>query len=94
MLGLDFTLTSQHFNYAEACAENNIPLIVLDRPNPNGDYIDGPILDLKHKSFVGMHPVPIVHGMTIGEYAKMINGESWLAKELQCDLSIIKITNY
>ena len=78
----------------EACAENNIPLIVLDRPNPNGDYIDGPILDLKHKSFVGMHPVPIVHGMTIGEYAKMINGESWLAKELQCDLSIIKIKNY
>ena len=62
----------------EACAENSIPLILLDRPNPNGFYVDGPILNPKFKSFVGMHKVPVVHGMTIGEYAKMINGESWL----------------
>ena len=89
-----YTYISTLHYIMEACAENNIPLIILDRPNPNGDYIDGPILDLKHKSFVGMHPVPIVHGMTIGEYGKMINGESWLADELQCDLSVIKITNY
>ena len=89
-----YTYISTLHYIMEACAENNIPLIILDRPNPNGDYIDGPILDLKHKSFVGMHPVPIVHGMTIGEYGKMINGESWLADGLQCDLSVIKITNY
>ncbi len=59
----------------EACARNNIPLLVLDRPNPNGSYIDGPVLENENKSFVGMHPVPIVYGMTIGEYALMINGE-------------------
>ena len=67
-------ISSLHY-VMEACAENNVQLIVLDRPNPNGFYVDGPILDLKFRSFVGMHPVPVVHGMTIGEYAKMINGE-------------------
>ena len=72
----------------EACAENNIPLIILDRPNPNGDYIDGPILDLKYQSFVGMHPVPVVHGLTIAEYAKMINGENWLANNLKTDIHL------
>jgi uncharacterized protein YbbC (DUF1343 family) len=86
-------ISSLHY-IMEACAEQKIPLIILDRPNPNGDYIDGPILDLKYKSFVGMHPVPIVHGMTVGEYAKMINGELWLSDELHCDLTVIRVINY
>jgi len=78
----------------KACAQNNIPLILLDRPNPNIHYVDGPILESENKSFVGMHNVPIVYGMTIGEYANMINGESWLGNDLKCDLKIIKIKNY
>ena len=78
----------------EACAENGIPLIVLDRPNPNGFYVDGPVLDTDFSSFVGLHPVPIVYGMTIGEYAGMINGENWLKNNLQCDLTIIPLTAY
>ncbi len=78
----------------EACAEANIPVIVLDRPNPNGHYIDGPILQEKYQSFVGMHPVPVVYGMTIGEYAQMINGEKWLEKDMKCDLTIIQLKNY
>jgi uncharacterized protein YbbC (DUF1343 family) len=78
----------------EACAEMNIPLIVLDRPNPNAHYVDGPILSSEHKSFVGMHPVPIVYGMTIGEYAKMINQERWLNQGISCDLKIIPNQNY
>ena len=75
----------------EACAENNIPLIVLDRPNPNIQYVDGPILESTYKSFVGMHPVPIVYGMTIGEYAQMINGEGWLNNKIKVELKIIPI---
>ncbi|MCA0132843.1 exo-beta-N-acetylmuramidase NamZ family protein [Winogradskyella alexanderae] len=86
-------ISSLHY-VMEACAEKNIPVIILDRPNPNGHYIDGPILEMKHKSFVGMHPVPVVHGMTIGEYAKMINGEGWLENNIQCGLEIIPIKNY
>jgi uncharacterized protein YbbC (DUF1343 family) len=78
----------------EACAENNVKCIVLDRPNPNGFYIDGNILDTAYSSFVGMHPVTIVHGMTIGEYGSMINGEGWLKNGLKCDLEVIKCTNY
>ena len=78
----------------EACAENNIPLIVLDRPNPNGYYIDGPVLKPEYTSFVGMHPVPVVYGMTIGEYATMVNGEKWLKDGKQCKLTIIKCDNY
>lgn len=78
----------------EACAENNIPLIVLDRPNPNGFYVDGPILEDKNKSFVGMHNVPIVYGMTIGEYALMVNGEGWLDKAKKCELTIVPMANY
>ena len=78
----------------EACAENNIQLLLLDRPNPNGYYIDGPILQEKNKSFVGLNPIPIVHGMTLGELALMINGELWLKDSLQCDLKIIKVNNY
>ena len=79
----------------EACAENALPLMVLDRPNPNGSYIDGPVLDTsKFKSFVGMHPVPIVYGMTIGEYANMINGEKWLSNQLKCNLTVIPVAAY
>ena len=70
-----YTFTSTLHYVMETCAALNIPVLVLDRPNPNSHYIDGPILELEHKSFVGMHPVPVTHGMTIGEYARMINGE-------------------
>lgn len=78
----------------EACAENKKPLIVLDRPNPNGHYVDGPVLDTQFRSFVGMQPIPIVYGMTIGEYAKLLNGQKWLNKGLQCALTVIKCSNY
>jgi len=86
-------ISSLHF-VMEACAEANVPILVLDRPNPNGHYIDGPILEIEHKSFVGMHPIPIVHGMTIGEYAKMINYEGWLTNSIKADLTVIPIKNY
>ncbi len=86
-------LSTLHY-VMEACAENSIPLIILDRPNPNGHYTDGPVLEEDCKSFVGMHPVPIVYGMTIGEYAKMINGEKWLTGGIKCDLTVIPIKNY
>ena len=89
-----YTYISTLHYVMEACAENNVQLIVLDRPNPNGFYVDGPILDLKFRSFVGMHPVPVVHGMTIGEYANMINGEKWLNNMIQCSLEIIPCLNY
>ncbi len=78
----------------EACAGEGKPLLVLDRPNPNGFYIDGPVLDTTFRSFVGMHPVPVVHGMTIGEYAQMINGERWLKAGIQCDLTVIRCNGY
>ena len=78
----------------QACAENNIPLIILDRPNPNGFYIDGPILQKDYSSFVGMHAIPIVHGMTIAEYADMINSEGWLENNEKCKLKIVKIAGY
>lgn len=78
----------------EACAENNKPLLILDRPNPNGHYVDGPVLDTQFRSFVGMQPIPIVYGMTIGEYAKMLNGEKWLSKKVQCKTTIISCLNY
>jgi uncharacterized protein YbbC (DUF1343 family) len=89
-----YTYISTLHYVMEACAEAGIPLIVLDRPNPNGHYIDGPVLELPFKSFVGMHRVPIVYGMTIGEYALMINGEKWLAKGITCRLSVVKLKNY
>ena len=89
-----YTYISTLHYVMEACAELNIPLIVLDRPNPNGHYIDGPVLEPQHKSFVGMHPVPIVYGMTIGEYGKMINGENWLKNKVTCNLSVIPLENY
>jgi uncharacterized protein YbbC (DUF1343 family) len=90
-----YTYISTLHYVMEACAENNIPLIVLDRPNPNAHYIDGAILDTaNHRSFIGMHPVPVVYGMTIGEYGKMINGEKWLKNGVQCDLTVIPCKNY
>lgn len=89
-----YTYISTMHYVMEACAENNIDFIVLDRPNPNGHYVDGPILEKDHQSFVGMHPVPIVHGMTVGEYAKMINGEGWLKNGIRCNLTVIATTNY
>jgi len=78
----------------EACAENHIELLILDRPNPNGFYVDGPVLDTTYRSFIGMNAVPIVYGMTIAEYAQMINGEGWLKNHVQCKLKIIKVANY
>ena len=86
-------ISSLHY-VMEACAEMGISLIILDRPNPNGHYIDGPVLELEHRSFVGMHKVPVVYGMTIGEYGKMINGEKWLHNNIKCDLTIIPLKNY
>ncbi|WP_231463085.1 exo-beta-N-acetylmuramidase NamZ domain-containing protein [Pedobacter sp. Leaf132] len=84
--------TLQHV--MEACAENNKPLLILDRPNPNGYLIDGPILDPKFKSGIGIQPIPIAHGLTIGEYAQMLNGEGWLKNKLKCKITVIKNANY
>jgi uncharacterized protein YbbC (DUF1343 family) len=89
-----YTYISTLHYVMEACAEQNIQLLILDRPNPNGNYIDGPVLEKEHSSFLGMHPVPLVHGMTIGEYAKMINGEGWLNNGVKCEIIIIEIKNY
>jgi len=89
-----YTYISTLHYVMEACAEANIPLLILDRPNPNGHYIDGPILETQHNSFVGMHPIPVVHGMTIGEYAHMINGEGWLENKIKCELKVVQIANY
>ena len=86
-------ISSLHY-VMEACSENNIQLIVLDRPNPNGAIVDGPVLEKEFTSFVGMHPIPVLHGMTIGEYAKMINGEKWLKNGIQCNLIVIPCLNY
>ena len=86
-------ISSLHY-VMEACAENNVPLIILDRPNPNGRIVDGPLLEKEFTSFVGMHPIPLLHGMTIGEYAKMINGEKWLKNAVQCKLTVIPCVNY
>ena len=89
-----YTYISTMSYVMEAAAENNIPVIILDRPNPNGFYVDGPVLKPEHQSFVGMHQVPVVYGMTIGEYAKMVNGEGWLKNGVQCNLNVIPINKY
>ena len=89
-----YTYISTLHYVMEACAESKIPVIILDRPNPNGHYIDGPVLEMKHTSFVGKHPVPVVYGMTIGEYGQMINGEKWLKNGIKCDLKVIPLKNY
>lgn len=89
-----YTYISTLHYIMEAAADNNIPVVVLDRPNPNGHYVDGPVRKKGYESFVGMHPIPIVHGMTVGEIAQMINGEKWLKNEVQCELTVISCLNY
>lgn len=89
-----YTYISTLHYVMQTCAENNKPLLILDRPNLNGFYVDGPVLQPNCSSFVGMHPVPIVHGMTIAEYAQMINGENWLDDNKQCELICIPVANY
>jgi len=89
-----YTYISTLHYVMQACAENNIPLLILDRPNPNAHYIDGPTLEPEYASFLGLHPIPLVHGMTVGEYAKMINGEGWLGNDLICDITVIPVKNY
>ena len=89
-----YTYISTLHYVMEAAAENDLQVLVFDRPNPNGHFIDGPMLETQHQSFVGMHPIPVVHGMTIGEYAKMTNGEEWLKNGVQAPLQVIKMANY
>lgn len=89
-----YTYISTLFYVMQACAENNIPLIVLDRPNPNGDYVAGPVLEKEFTSFVGIVPIPLVYGMTIGELGGMMQGEGWLGEGLQCDFRLIRIANW
>ncbi len=89
-----FTYLSTLSYVMESCAENKIPVMVLDRPNPNGFYIDGPVMDSAYSSFVGLHPVPVVYGMTIGEYAQMVNEEGWLKDGMICELQVIQLKNY
>lgn len=89
-----YTYISTLHYVMEAAAEYGCRLILLDRPNPNGHYVDGPVLEKKYQSFVGMHPVPVVYGMTIGEYAQMINGECWLSDSLQADLYVVAMQGY
>ena len=94
-VGLRFyTYYISMYKLMEACADNDKPMLILDRPNPNGFYVDGPILDMKYKSGVGYLPIPVVHGMTLGELAQMINGEKWLPQGKTCKLRIIKCENY
>ena len=89
-----YTYISTLHYVMEAAAENDLQVLVFDRPNPNGHYIDGPVLDTAHQSFVGMHPIPVVHGMTIGEYAQMTNGEQWLKEGVQAPLQVIRMEGY
>jgi len=89
-----YTYISTLHYVMEACARNNVKLIILDRPNPHAHYVDGPILNLEYSSFVGMHPVPIVYGMTVGEFAYMINGEGWLNSTNSCDVTVIPLQSY
>ncbi|MCP2043381.1 exo-beta-N-acetylmuramidase NamZ domain-containing protein [Pontibacter sp. HSC-36F09] len=89
-----YTYTITLHRVMEACAENGVELMVLDRPNPNGFLVDGPILEPENKSGIGIHPIPIAHGLTVGEFAQMINGEKWLANGVQCKLKIVPVKNY
>ncbi|MEM6298385.1 MAG: DUF1343 domain-containing protein [Bacteroidota bacterium] len=89
-----YTYISTLHYVMEACGEAQIPVIVLDRPNPNAHYVDGMVLEMEHQSFVGMHPIPVVHGCTVGELAQMINGEGWLENQISCDLTVISCQNY
>ncbi|HNP19085.1 MAG TPA: DUF1343 domain-containing protein [Fulvivirga sp.] len=89
-----FTFISAMHYVMEACAESGTPLIVLDKPNPNGMYIDGPVLDSSQRSYIGVHKIPVVHALTVGELAEMINGEGWLTNAAKCDLTVIPVKNY
>lgn len=89
-----FTYISSMHYLMESCAENNVELLILDRPNPNGDYVDGPVLQPNLQSFIGIDPIPIVHGCTVGELALMINNEGWLTNKMKCRLKIIPVKNY
>lgn len=89
-----YTYISTMSYMMEACAENGIEIIILDRPNPNGHFVDGPVLKGDFSSFVGLHEIPVVHGMTVGEYAKMVNGEGWLKGGVQCKLTVIEMEGY
>lgn len=94
-VGLRFyTYLTTMVRMMDACATNHVKMVILDRPNPNGHYVDGPILDMKYRSAVGWIPVPVVHGMTLGEMAGMVNGEQWLTNGAQCDLTVVKCKNY
>ncbi|HPV87782.1 MAG TPA: DUF1343 domain-containing protein, partial [Bacteroidales bacterium] len=94
-VGLRFyTYLSSMYYFMVACARNDVPLIVLDRPNPNGHIVSGPVLDMQYRSFVGIIPIPVVHGMTLGELACMINGELWLPDSLQVSLTVVPCLNY
>lgn len=89
-----YTYISTMHYVMEACAEQNKPMLIFDRPNPNGDYIDGPVLKKGFESFVGMHPIPVVHGLTVGELAQMINGEGWLKNKVKAPIEIIPVKNW
>lgn len=89
-----YTYISTMHYVMQACARNDVAFMVLDRPNPNGHYVDGPVRQPGYESFVGMHPVPVVHGMTVGEYAQMVNGEGWLEDGRQCELIVISCEHY
>jgi uncharacterized protein YbbC (DUF1343 family) len=89
-----FTYISTMHYLMEACAENGKKIMIFDRPNPNGDYVDGPVLKKGFESFVGMHPIPVVHGLTVGELAQMINGEKWLKNKVIADLEVIPVRNW
>jgi uncharacterized protein YbbC (DUF1343 family) len=89
-----FTYISTMHYVMESCAENNMPLLIFDRPNPNGNYIDGPVLKKGFESFVGMHPIPVVHGLTVGELAQMINGEGWLKGKAKAPIEVIPVKNW
>lgn len=89
-----YTYISTMHYVMESCADNKKPLLIFDRPNPNGDYVDGPVLKPGYESFVGMHPIPVVHGLTVGELAKMINGEGWLKGKAKADIQVIPVKNW
>ncbi|MCL6260165.1 DUF1343 domain-containing protein [Aquiflexum sp. TKW24L] len=89
-----YTFISTMHYVMESCAENKKPLLIFDRPNPNGNYIDGPVLKKGYESFVGMHPIPVVHGLTVGELAQMINGEGWLKGAAKCDIQVLPVKNW
>ena len=89
-----YTYISTMSYVMEEAARQGVPMLILDRPNPNGHFVDGPVLEKEHSTFVGLHPIPIVHGMTVAEYAQMVNGEGWLGRGLKCDLQIVPVKNY